>query len=160
MMRNKKAFTLLEVMIAILLLAITASVLAVRVSKAIDDQRFKSGGERLKNEILVSRQLALNMQADWQAQLELNGDELYFRRSSLEADQTIAMHWKCPGEMLWNHQRVQKISFLFSSTGKVIDVGVIELIGPHQCMMIDISQLFSIADRADDQMPRPDSLKI
>lgn len=152
----KKAFTLLEVMIAIFLLAIASSIIGIRVGRALEEKQFQTAIDRLYSELESSRRMALNMQADWSATVEKKNDLFVLYRTCPEVGKSSTVQWKAPCYLRWNDAPIEKIAFLFSSTGKMEPTGFLEIVGSRQCIRWSFPERFAITEEADGVMPRPE----
>jgi prepilin-type N-terminal cleavage/methylation domain-containing protein len=153
---SKRAFTLLEVMIAVILLAAAGVIIGIRLGKALDEKQFHTAVDRLYSELESSRRLALNMQADWSVVLEKKNDLIFYYRACPEVAQSSISQWKAPCELRWNDERIDKISFRFSSTGKIEPTGFLEIVGSRLCIRWSFPELFAVMEAADGALPRPD----
>ncbi len=63
------SLTLLEVMLVIAILAVTAGTLVWRLDRWVQSDRFRSDALRLKSLVIHARSLALYTHADWQLEL-------------------------------------------------------------------------------------------
>lgn len=149
-------FTLLEIMIAIVLLAIAGSVIAIRTSHALEEKQFQTAVDRLYLELEACHHSALNMQADWGVILEKKNDSFSFYCTSPETNRSFSRLWKAPCQLQWNHQPIEKISILFASSGKIMPGGILEIIGTRKRVVWEFPQLFEIVEGSDGALPRPD----
>ena len=117
----RRYFTLLELMIGISLMMIAGSLVGVNLHKSIEKKKFTSSLARLKTRLLDCRQLAINMQADWQGDLRLSNGEWIFDAYTLdEAKFPNFRPLKLEKfDLFWNGKKVAAISFLFASGGEV-----------------------------------------
>lgn len=67
---KRRAFTLLEVMIAFLLIALASSLIGFKLLPAIEKKKFYSDLDRLKARMFTAQKLAIAMQADWKGCLK------------------------------------------------------------------------------------------
>jgi prepilin-type N-terminal cleavage/methylation domain-containing protein len=153
----RRLFTLLEMMITIVLLALAASIIGIRLGKALEEKHFQTAIDRLDSELESCRRLALNMQADWNAVLEKKNDLFLFYRTCPEAAKTSVVQWKAPCRLRWNNEPAEKISFLFSATGKMEPAGLMEIVGSRQCVRWSFPERFRLFERKDGALQRPDS---
>lgn len=120
----KRTFTLIEVMVAFVLLAIASSIVGVRMHKAIEKKKFYSEIERFKNRLFVSQRLALAMQSDWKGVLKKENDGWTFlvtcEESNVRQLKPLRMEKK---QILFNGREVQELEFSFFSTGIVFPLG-------------------------------------
>jgi prepilin-type N-terminal cleavage/methylation domain-containing protein len=156
----KQCFTLIEVMIVILILAVAGTVIGIRIDKALEEKQFQTAADRLYCELESCRHLAMNMQADWTVSLEKKKDRFIFMRASPETGRSATFEWAAPCQLLWNARPAERIVFQFSSTGKIAPAGLLELVGKTRRVQWNLPQLFHAAEGSDGALPRPDfSLK-
>jgi prepilin-type N-terminal cleavage/methylation domain-containing protein len=153
---RKRPFTLLEVMIVILLLSIAGSIIGIRLGNALEEKQFQTAVERLYSELESSRRMALNMQADWSVILEKQNDLFVFYRSCPESARSFTVQWKAPCHLRWNDEPIEKIAFLFSSTGKIEPGGLLEIIGSRQHLRWSFPEHFAVTEGTDGALNRPD----
>lgn len=153
---TKRLFSLLEVMIAVFILALAGSVIGIRLGKALDEKQFQSAVDRLYSELESSRRLALNMQADWSVVLEKQKDHILLYRTCPEVTKSFAVQWKAPCSFLWNHEPIEKIAFHFSSTGKMEPAGLLEIVGSGHTVSWSFPGRFAITEGSDGAVRRPD----
>lgn len=77
-MKSRRFFTLLEVMVAIMLIAIASGGVIWKMQGAIRKKQFQSELERFRARLTVCQRLAVAMQADWTGTLKKNGKEWIF----------------------------------------------------------------------------------
>lgn len=142
-------------MVAIVLLAIAASAIGIRTSQALEKRRFQTAAGRLFSELEACRQLAMNMQADWNLEVQKKNGRLVLLRTSAEVSESVAHEWKAEGDLLWNHEPVERIAFLFSSTGKIVPKGRLEMICGKIKIQWDVPQVFALQEGTDGAIPRP-----
>ena len=128
-MRRKRAFTLLEVLVAICLLTLIAGALGWKLHGMIARKRFTSGIERLRSRLLTCRRLALNMQADWRGVLQWNGETWVFEAVCVESP-------KMPGlsplsidslTIFLDGEKKEFLAFDFTASGDVFPKGILTI---------------------------------
>ena len=154
----QRCFTLLEVMIAIFLIAIASSIIGIRVSKGLEEKRFQTSADRLYSELESCRRLALNMQADWLATIEMKSQRICLTRSCPEIGRSVTVSWEAAGRLYWNRAMFAQVSVLFSSTGKISPSGCLEYVGARKTIRWPLPQIFHVAEGSDGSLPRPDAL--
>jgi type II secretory pathway pseudopilin PulG len=151
-----RCLTLLEIMIVIIVIAITSSMVGIRLNKALKKREYEAAADRLYSEFATCRQVALNTQTDQNAALALRGGWFFFSTSSPETSRSITLSWKASCSMRWNKQETDQIAFLFSATGVMMPSGQLELFGPDgQRIHWVFPDIFSIAEGSDGAVPRP-----
>ncbi|MBX7067111.1 MAG: type II secretion system GspH family protein [Parachlamydiales bacterium] len=70
----RRAFTLLEVMVALVLIAIASTAVSIQLRGAIEKKKFNSNLDRLKSRMFVAQKLAIATQADWTGVLKKEKD--------------------------------------------------------------------------------------
>jgi prepilin-type N-terminal cleavage/methylation domain-containing protein len=152
---RKSNFTLLEMMIALLLLSIIGSLVGIRTVQGIEVKEFQVAVEGLRLELESCRQQALNTQADWWVNVEICNKRMLINHSCPEMGLSKTSDWKAPFRLSWNGEPTQKIVFLFSSTGKIEPIGRLVFAGSKKHLQWDIPQLFHVLEGADDTFARP-----
>lgn len=139
----KKAFTLLEVLVAIVLIGIASCLISFRMVRAVQKKKFHSQIERLKNRLVVSQKLAVVSQSDWTCTLqkqekgwlfEAKCDEIRHKTlPSLQLDEI---------EVLLNQKRVEKLIFNFFATGHVHPSGSLAFVQGQEKIEWKSSEIF------------------
>ncbi len=121
----QRAFTLLEVLIAIVLLAIASSVVGLRMHKAIEKKKFQTELQQLRSRIKVSQKLAISMQADWRGTLkkEEKGWVFEAKCEEVEGRRLPPLHLDRL-EIFFNGKRVEELNFDFFASGHTFPEGV------------------------------------
>lgn len=121
--KNKRTLTLLEILIAIAILAISGGAIAWRMHGAIERKEFSFQIENLKTKMVASQKLALAMQADWKAVLFEKNREWIFETACDEGKKLAPMKLKA-FEIFLNEKPVREVLvFDFFSTGKISPQG-------------------------------------
>jgi type II secretory pathway pseudopilin PulG len=141
-MMRKNSFTLLEILIAITLLALVGTVIGVRTSQAIDAKEFQSSIEGLRHQIETIREMAFHTQADWWVEVEMKGRRMNVQAHSPETGSSSS--WERPVDMqlFWNREAVQKMTFYFSASGKIRPNGMLEFRGKKKSVEWRLPELF------------------
>ena len=145
-MTNKKAFTLLEVMVALVILGLISGVVGVQLHKGIEEKRFQTSIDRFHTELFSARRLAINMQADWILTLRKEDQKLLLRRFCPELGQEQRVQWEAPFRLFWNREEIHEMVFHFAATGKVSPKGTLELMGKEKQVAFGFPQLFHITE--------------
>ena len=142
-----RAFTLLEIVIVIAILAVAGSSMGFQIWKGLKVRRFQTTADRICVEMQTCRHLSLNTQTDWDLifSLEKKG-YLLFEQHCPELGRTQRFSLEAPYEMRWNHLPVNKVGLHFSATGKIYPAGILELIGPEQTVSWDLPTNFSMIE--------------
>lgn len=146
---TKRGFTLLEVLIALFLIALMGGIVGTRVFSGLDEHRFRSAVQRLFSELKAARFSALHMQADWIVTLEQKGNQIHVHRSCPEVERSIQVNWSLPYHFFWNGKEVQSLLISFSATGNIAPSGVLELVGGSQRIKWEFPQLFQLVQPED-----------
>ena len=160
LVKSVRCFTLLEVMIAIFLIAIAASVVGINVSKALEDKQFQTSADRLYCELESCRRIAFNMQADWIVTIEMKMKRISLKRSCPETGQSFTIEWDAAGQLYWNSEILEPMNILFSSTGKISPTGCLEYVGQRKSVQWVLPQVFHIAEGSDGALIRPDEARV
>lgn len=153
-MKSKKPFTLLEVMIAVLLLAIAAGAIGLRMGKSLEERRFQAARDRLHLELELCRFQALNQQADVIVVLEKSQERIRFKQSCPEMATEKVFHWDGPGQFLWNGEPMQTGIFYFYATGTIHPSGRFEWVHGNRRASWDIPGCFAYSE-GEKKMLRP-----
>jgi prepilin-type N-terminal cleavage/methylation domain-containing protein len=126
--KTKRLFTLLEVMIAISILAIGAGALSYRVSSLIAQKQFETDSGRLKSLLLSSRMLALNTHSDWKLTFKKMKRGWSLQLICREdPDLIYPVEPLCQKELTFNNKPLDSFTLDFFSTGQVRPLGEISL---------------------------------
>ena len=115
----RKAFTLLEVMIAIVLLSIVSSLVSIKMTRAVEKKKFQSDVDRLKARMGLAQKLAMAMQADWTGCLEREGDGwiFYIQCDEISNKQLTPLHIASM-EISLNQKKIgSRLDFDFYASG-------------------------------------------
>lgn len=121
---KKRCFSLLEVMLAVSILAIGAGALFFRISNLIAQKRFETDSGRLKSLLLSSRMLALNTHTDWQLLFHKTENgwaiQLICRQDPDLVYPATQIYQK---ELIFNNKPIKDFSIDFFSTGQIRPIG-------------------------------------
>ena len=128
---RKNGFTLLEVMVAIAILAMASSVIGWKMHGAVCKKRFQSQTERLQDRFIVTQRLAIAMQADWKGVLRKETDGWVLEISCEEGKGRAfsPLHIRCM-EILFEGKPVDELTFDFFTSGEVRPNGLFSFIHP------------------------------
>lgn len=143
-MMTKRAFTLLELMIGLVLIALISGVIGVRIGGAIEEKRFSSSIERLSAELESCRRLALTAQVDWIAVLEKKKGVFVLQKSCPELGKESFATWKSNSAMQFNGKAANRLSFQFTSSGKVAPSGTLLLSDGKRTVSWKLPDQFSV----------------
>jgi prepilin-type N-terminal cleavage/methylation domain-containing protein len=122
---TKRSFTLLEVMVAMVLLVIASGVIGMKMYDAVQKKYFQSELERLKARLLVSQRLAVAMQADWKGTLTRHGDEWIFDVACEEQERRKLAPLTLHSALLLDGKRFNDLTFDFFASGQVSPTGTL-----------------------------------
>lgn len=127
--RRVQFFSLLELMVAISILAIAAGGIFWRINTLIERNRFDTDAQRFCNLLLTSRMLAINTQSDWRLQIENTSNgwdlELVCRE---DLDQQPVRRKLSSFKIEFEGQGIKNLFFDFFSSGQVFPKGALRLI--------------------------------
>ena len=115
----KRAFTLLEVMVAIALLAIVGLVVNLKMHGAIEKKKFQSDIDRFKEKMAIAQKLAVASQTDWTGTLkkEQTGWIFLIQSEDPNSKKIKPLHI-AELDILFNGKKVNKqMTFDFFSSG-------------------------------------------
>ncbi len=134
-------------MIAIVICIAVASAIGWKMHGMIVKKRFSSNMERLRSRLLTCRRLAMNMQADWGADLFVESDQLFFKVECIDSPEVKALPPLSLGslEFLLDGKKQERISFAFTATGDILPEGRLEIRSKKAGSDdIDLLKLFSM----------------
>ena len=123
---KRKAFTLLEVLVAIALFLIASGVIGWRMHKAIEKKKFQSELERLRVRLKVSQKMAISMQADWKGTLQWEGKGWLFDAycEEVPGKHLTPLHLE-PLEIFLDGKKVERLTLDFFANGYIFPEGKI-----------------------------------
>jgi prepilin-type N-terminal cleavage/methylation domain-containing protein len=139
----RKAFTLLEVMVAVVLISLGSAVVSVRMYKAIQKKKFHTQLERLRTRLTVSQKLAVASQTDWSACFKKEAHGWVFEVFCDEME-----HKKLPPLMLseieifLDQKKVDGLTFNFFSSGHVLPQGTLKFVRDTQNVEWETTEIF------------------
>ena len=124
---RKCAFTLLEVVIVISLIALTTGAFGWQIHHGIAKKRFTSSLDKLRSRLCICHRLAINMQADWTGVLTKQGKQWVFEASCPDSPETpplspLALEFLT---CTLDGQNQTALTFDFTSTGEVYPKGTL-----------------------------------
>ena len=81
-MMIKKSFTLIEILVCMMLLAMAGSVAIYKGGKLLQERRFSTSCEKITSEINLTKSLALNFQIDINLLMEQKKGKIYLTRKT------------------------------------------------------------------------------
>lgn len=135
-MKKRSSFTLLELMIGIVILALSAGVIGWKIDGLIQRQQFETDAGKLKNLFHHARMLALNTRADWILNLKqgTKGWSAHLIcREDPERTSSFAPSSKFgPFKLFIDEKAVDQFSAVFYSGGKVEPEGTLKIKGKEK----------------------------
>lgn len=143
-MRKGRAFTLLEILIGMAILALVSSAVIWKMSRLIRCKQFDSSAEKIQARLYTCRRLAMNMQADWTAQLEAKESQWLFKAECTENPGSLGLPPCRVGKakILFNGEEMNNILFSFSATGEIAPRGVLEIFDDE----LDLKRAWKLPD--------------
>jgi prepilin-type N-terminal cleavage/methylation domain-containing protein len=140
---KRRAFTILEVMVAIVILVMASGVVGLRMHKAIEKKKFQSELERLRIRFTVSQRLASSMQADWKGTLKREGKGWIFETVCEEVNGKELKPLHLDGiEIFFNGKKVKELSVDFYSSGHTSPEGLFLFVRDGEKAQWKTSELF------------------
>jgi type II secretory pathway pseudopilin PulG len=146
-MMSKRTFSLLEVMLAIAILAMAGSAVFFRVNKLIERNRFDTDTNRLKALLLSSRTLSLNTHSDWRLDFKKVNNSWEIQLHCLEDLDLSYPTPKISQTITFNGKSIDRFAIDFFATGLVRPSGTIGLHGgDHLKKTIQLPDFFGIEE--------------
>jgi prepilin-type N-terminal cleavage/methylation domain-containing protein len=120
--KNKRALTLLELIVVIAIVAISASLVAYRMQGAISTKHFTADIERLQTRLTLAQKLALSTQSDWNLRL-YQKQGMWILESVSEEGKALAPLKFDSMDIFFNEKKVKEVAFEFFATGKIFPQG-------------------------------------
>ncbi|EKE08227.1 MAG: hypothetical protein ACD_17C00277G0002 [uncultured bacterium] len=118
--KSKRALTLIEIVIACALLALSAGVIGIKMHQVAAKKRFQADVMRFQEQVSVLQKLALVMQADWKGKLKQERGGWIFVAECMEIGvqemKKIPLGSSC---IMFNQKNIQDMEIIFFSTGLV-----------------------------------------
>lgn len=131
-------------MIGLVLAAMAAGIIGVRIGSVLEEKRFRAAIDRLFVELESCRRLSLAAQVDWIAVLEEKNGAFVLRKACPELGKEVLATWKSNCEMSVNGKRAHALSFLFTSSGKVSPAGELTFKDKKRSVSWRLPEQFSI----------------
>ncbi len=96
---RKFSFTLIEIMVCMILLAVMGSVMIYNGGKLLQERRFSSSCEKITSEIFLTKSLAITYQIDIHLVLEQKKGKIYMTRNTDFAPENIKSLFDSPLEL-------------------------------------------------------------
>ena len=118
---NRRYLSLLEVMVALAILAITATAVGWRTHAFFTKKKFQSSLEQLSSRMFTLHQMAVNMQADWRGVLKRHGNQWIFEASCIEQPSARAFPSisLSPFDLLIDGREEKVFTIEFFSSGEI-----------------------------------------
>lgn len=118
---TKKAFSLLEILIAISLIILSSSYGGWKIYRLVEKKRFDAALEKLASQLKSGQKIALTMQADWVGILQKEKDHWVFQLICVEQEKAPRFSKIIfPSLQLFCEEKnLEKVVFEFSSTGEI-----------------------------------------
>ncbi len=141
--RNKRPFTLLEIMIAITLLTLAAGGTLWKIHSVLKKKRFQTDVALFQSQILAAHQMAFAAQADWEGILQKKGNRWIFK-----AYCTDPPHSRSLPKSTLQFEKVQlggeaqsDLHLIFFSTSEIRPQGLITLENDGEKSSFDLNQI-------------------
>lgn len=147
MKKSKKSFTLLEVMIAIFIIAISASGVGYKLYSLLEKKRFSSDVERVISRLVSLHVLSqLNHQDLLLKSEKKEGKIIFFSFSSSQnyyfQDPPLTID---DAQFILNQNMTENLDFTFYSSGQIKPFGVLTIVRKEMKKEIVFSELFSFS---------------
>ncbi len=94
--KNRKFFTLIEILICMMLLAMAGSVAIYNGGKLLQERRFSTSCEKITSEIMLTKSLALTYQIDIKLLLVQKKGKIYLTRKTDSPPNSIKVLFQIP----------------------------------------------------------------
>lgn len=158
MMKTKRPFTLLELMVVFALLAIAGGAIAWKMQGQIASKRFTSHIERVQERLILSQKLAVGGNSDWKGTFHKENKEWVFEISSDESTRRFTpLRFSCE-TITFNDKKIDKpLTFEFFSGGKVLPHGTLLFTQKGEKLTLQFPQVFQREEGEGKGPPPPDS---
>jgi Tfp pilus assembly protein FimT len=143
--KSKRALHLLEIMLAIGILAIAGGAIFWRLDRFIQHKRFQGDTGRLKSTLLHAKTLALNTHSDIQVVLASSKKGWNIQLQCQEDPTAVPHKWHTslgPSQLFLNDVSVKELKFEFFSSGHTLPKGTLKFQAKDQTSLISLSELF------------------
>lgn len=144
--KSYRKITLIEVLIAMALIAMIGGVIAINVQGLLREQRFNSSVELVSNQLQTAQNLMVILNSDVKVVIDKNDQQTYSislqpeKSVSKQFYQTLNQNKSLPGvsSMKFDDEEKNQMTLLFSALSQKTPEGVLELVSDD-----DESQYFS-----------------
>ncbi len=150
--KKKKAFTLLELLVAIVLISVVAGAVGWRMYAGIEKKRFQAEVERVKFQIVACQRLAIATQSDWQGVFKLKNRQYSFEVSGDMPSRVAFTPQVLHSTVSVNGRNADEIVIDFYSSGVVLPTKSICLSYKGHRQVLDLIHLF---EREEGQKEGP-----
>jgi prepilin-type N-terminal cleavage/methylation domain-containing protein len=146
-MKTKRFFTLIEVMIALAILALVAAPLSWKIFSMVERGRFQSDQRKIESLLRQGRSLALNTKADWVLELQKSRRGWETRLRCVEVPSQGDFRASLgPCKIVSNGKEVAHIAFTFYSSGAFKPFATLMLISPAGEKEWNLPTLFNLEE--------------
>lgn len=140
---RRQSLTLLEVMVAIVIVVIASGVIGLRMHKAIEKKKFQSELARLRVRFTVSQRLAVACQADWKGSLKREGKGWIFETvcEEVSGKKLTPLHFESI-EIFFNGKKVDDLTIDFFASGQTFPEGIFLFIRDSETVEWKTSEIF------------------
>lgn len=143
--QRKQALALLEVLLAIALVALGATFLGFQWKKMRDQKTFSAQVEKVSLHLKQCHRLAVYQQADWVASLEKKKGEWVFQAKNLEESSSPPLTFSLSKtEIFWEGEPRDLMVWYFSSTGDVDPLGSLLFQNGKETISLPLFSLFHL----------------
>ena len=144
-MKSKKSFTLLEVLSAFLLIAMSSSFLGLKLFSYLDAKKFSTDVDKVVSRLSFLHMLSQINHQDLCFRSEKNDGKIIFSSSSLNQNYFFQDHPLTIEEtqFILNQSVTENLDFTFYSTGQVMPSGVLKMLRKEMKKEISLCDLFS-----------------
>lgn len=144
---KQKAFTLLEVLLAIGLVIFLSGVIGWNMRQAIEKKKFKSELARLESRLQTVQKMAISMQADWRAVLRKESSGWVFESVCEELEDRRGASFSLDAlEIFLNGKPTHLLTFDFFANGHMDPQGKIVFQRDQERQEWQTSEIFLIAE--------------
>ena len=157
-MIKKRAFSLLEVMIALALILIASGVTGWKMHQAVCKKRFQSDLQKLEARLWVCHKMALAMQSDWRGTLTRDREGWVFEAVCVDRPEArplkpLRLH---PLDLYFERGKKESMTIDFFASGHVLPEGEWLFLGPsNQRKSFEFPQMFFSESTSASNNPAP-----